>query len=143
MRRTLAYLLAAVLLTSGCASAQYALVSTPERTQEAFADPVRRAHLVTQAGRVTSVAGVGITCAALLSPTIVGVLVCPLVALAWDFLTYEYILEPLSKNRVQQGEPSLVGPYWETGPRADEGEFFTCGEKPSHTCVPPTPRGGP
>lgn len=84
-------------------------------------------------------AGVGITCAALLSPTIVGVLVCPLVALAWDYLTYEYVLEPISKELVKQGEPSLVGPFWEGGPRADEGEFFSNCEKPTHYCRP----GGP
>lgn len=81
---------------------------------------------------------------ALLAPTIVGMLVCPFVALVADFLAYEYVLEPLSKTLVDLDRPSLVGPYWETGPRADEGEFFTCGDfttdNPTHTCWP---RGKP
>ena len=133
-------LVTTVVMLTGCASFQHAVRETPQRTKDAFSDPVRRAHLVAQVGRVTSVAGVGITCAALLSPTIVGMLVCPLVALAYDYLTYEYVLEPFSKDLVKRGEPSLVGPYWETGPRADEGEFFTCGttltNRPTHTCRP-------
>lgn len=138
--RLLAAALVAATLLSGCARVQYALEAAPERTREALADPIRRTHLLTQVSRVTSTAGVGITCAALLSPTIVGVLVCPLVALALDYLSFEYVLEPLSKELVSRGEPSLVGPYWETGPRADEGEFFTCGttltNRATHTCRP-------
>ena len=138
MNRVLSLLLVGALLVSGCASFKHAVVSFPERTEEAFSDPIRRVHLATQATRVMSTASIGITCAALMAPTIVGILVCPVIALLLDYLNFEYILEPLSKDQVRRGEPSFVGPYWETGPRADEGEFFTCGEKPSHTCQPPT-----
>lgn len=122
--RGLAALITAVFLLSGCATTLAAVEKTPQRAREAFSDPVRRVHLLTQTGRVAGSAGLGITCAALLSPTIVGVLVCPFVSLVADFLTYEYVLEPISKDRVKEGKPSLVAPYWETGPRTDEGEVF-------------------
>ena len=85
---------------------------------------------------MASVAGVAITCTTLLSPTIVGMLVCPIVAVIYDYLSFEYMLEPASKALVEQGKPSLVGPFWEGGPRADEGEFFSNCEKPTHYCQP-------
>ena len=113
-----------ILSLSGCARVMYAIEMTPQRTAEAFSDPVRRTHLMTQIGRVATTAGVGITCVSLLAPTIVGILVCPIVAVIYDYLNYEYILEPLSKELVSKGKPSLVGPYFETGPRTDEGEVF-------------------
>ena len=138
MKKTLAALLTVVLVASGCASSLYAIKSTPRYAAEALDDPVRRSHLVTQASRIMSVATIGIGCVAYLLPTIVGAAICPLVALAYDFVMFEYVLEPLSKDAVKRGEPSLVGPYWETGPRADEGEFFRGCEKPTHTCRPPS-----
>ena len=146
MRRIAAAFL--VLALGGCASFQHAVVATPQRVEDAFSDPVRRTHVMTQVSRVTTTASMGITCAALLSPTIVGVLVCPLVALAYDYLSYEYVLEPISKDLVLRVEPSLVGPYGESGPRADEGEFFTCGtvltDRPTHSCRPaPAPVSAP
>ena len=132
-----------LLMLAGCARVQYAIEATPERVQEAFGDPIRRTHIATQVGRVSSSAGVGITCAALLSPFFVAALVCPFIAVAFDFLIYEYVLDPLSWELVREGKPSLVGPYWETGPRADEGEFFTCGttltNNPTHVCRPAAP----
>ena len=44
------------------------------------------------------------------------------VAIAADFVVYEYLLEPWSKARVAAGKPSLQGPYWETS--AQDGERF-------------------
>ena len=142
MKKVAAVALCLLVLT-GCARVQYAIEATPQRVQEAFSDPVRRTHIATQIGRVSSSAGVGIACTALLSPFLVAALVCPFVAVAFDYLNFEYVLEPLSKERVSRGKPSLVGPYWETGPRADEGEFFTCGTTltnlPTHVCRPAAP----
>ena len=135
MRGLVALLLLAVLAT-GCASSLAALEKFPERTQEALSDPVRRVHLATQFSRMSTAASVGIACTVFLAPTLVGMFLCPLVAVLGDYLAYEYVLEPLSVDRVERGEPSLVAPYWETGPRSDEGEFFVCGEKPSSTCRP-------
>jgi hypothetical protein len=123
MKRLVA--LSLVLLTlSGCASFRHAVEAMPQRIDDAFSDPVRRTHIVTQAGRIASSAGIGITCVSLLAPTVVGMLVCPIVAIIADFLSYEFVLEPLSKELVKEGKPSLIGPYWETGPRTDEGEVF-------------------
>ena len=59
----------------------------------------------------------------MLLPTLIGaLLVCPVVAMLYNYLSYEYVLEPISRDRVHAGEPSLVGPYWERGPR--DGEVF-------------------
>lgn len=112
-------LLLAVLL-AGCASVQYAFEATPQRTRDAFSDPIRRTHLITEVGLTSSAVGVGIACAAFLSPTLVGVLVCPFVGVAYYYGMYEFVLEPWSKERVAEGKPSLVGPYWERGPQDEE-----------------------
>lgn len=139
MRQVQVLLLVGMLL-GGCATTREAMGKFPERTQEAFADPVRRVHLLTQVSRLSTAASVAIGCTVFLAPTIVGMLLCPLAAVLYDYVVYEYVLEPLSVERVREGKPSLVGPYWETGPRADEGEFFTCGtvltDNPTHTCRP-------
>ena len=139
MKWVLAGLLAISVLTSGCASFGYAIRETPRRTAEALRDPVRRTHLLAQSSRIAGTASVGIGCVAILSPTIVGTLVCPLVALLYDYIMFEYVLEPISKDLVKDGKPSLVGPFWETGPRIEEGEFFNGCEKPTPTCRPPGP----
>lgn len=120
-RRTLAVIALLALLTGGCASVFSALGKTPQRTADAFGDPVRREHLKTQIGLELSTVGVGITCT-LFVPFPFSLAVCPLVALAYNFISYEYVLEPISKDRVKQGLPSLVGPYWERGPQ--DGEVF-------------------
>jgi hypothetical protein len=85
---------------------------------ECFTDPIRRLHfLVTIARRMLDAA----------------VVVAVLPYAAWaaapaavlvDFVVYEYVLEPWSKVRVRAGKPSLVAPYYEGGPRVDEGERF-------------------
>lgn len=136
--RRLGALLLVVTLLAGCAGVIGALEKTPQRTREAFSDPIRQVHLFTQFSRLTTAASVAIGCTVFLAPTIVGMLLCPLAAVAYDYLMYEYILEPLSVDRVKQGEPSLVAPFWEGGPRADEGEFFSNCEMPTHYCIPPS-----
>ena len=118
----LVVILLGILTLQGCAQFQHAVEVTPQRFEEAMEDPVRRVHVGVQASHVISTASVSLTCAAILSPTIVGILVCPFVGLAYNYLSYEYILEPWSKARVRDGEPSLVGPYWERGPQ--DGEVF-------------------
>lgn len=141
MKALIAWLLIAALGLSGCSMIVYSIEQTDERTTTAFSDPIRRVHLGVQVSRLASAASVALTCVALLSPTIVGILVCPFVAVLSDFITFEYVLEPISKERVKRGQPSLVGPYWETGPRADEGEFFNDGcTSQTHTCRPPEAR---
>ena len=122
MRRYLAVILLGVLTLQGCAQFQHAIEVTPQRFEAAMEDPVRRVHVVVQASHLISTGGVALTCAAILSPTIVGMLVCPVVGLVYNYLSYEYVLEPWSKARVREGEPSLVGPYWERG--AQDGEVF-------------------
>ena len=122
MRRTLTAILLVILTAQGCAQFQHAMEVTPQRFEAAMEDPVRRVHIGVQASHVISTGGVTLTCAAILSPTIVGILVCPVVGLAYNYLIYEYVLEPWSKARVQEGEPSLVGPYFERGPQ--DGEVF-------------------
>ena len=121
--KKLAIAVLVVLLLSGCAQVQYALEMTPQRVEDAFNDPVRRTHIAAQIGRLSTVAGVGIGCFILIPPP-ANLVLCPMVAVVWDFLTYEFVLETLSKERVSQGEPSLLGPYWETGPHTDLGEVF-------------------
>lgn len=118
MRRVIAGFLLVTLL-AGCAT----LALVPQRTDDMWNDPVRRTHFITETGLATSSMSVAITCAFMLSPTIVGMLVCPFVGAAYYFAVYEFILEPLSKDLVREGKPSLVGPYWERGPR--DGEVFT------------------
>mgnify|MGYP001611545842 CR=1 FL=1 len=118
----LAVILLVILTAQGCAQFQHAVEVTPERFTDAKEDPVRRVHIGVQASHLISTGGVTLTCAAILSPTIVGILVCPVVGFVYNYLTYEYILEPWSKARVRAGKPSLVGPYWERG--AQDGEVF-------------------
>ena len=115
-------LLAAVLV-SGCASALSAVGQTPQRVQDALGDPVRRVHVAAQVGLEASTAVVAITCAAYI-PLPLSLGICPVVALLHNFVIYEFVLEPVSKTRVERGEPSLVGPYWERGPHTDLGEVF-------------------
>lgn len=120
----------AVTLLAGCATSTpgegfiYALNQTGTRTQEAFSDPVRRTHIVSQTSHILSTAGVGITCAVALLPTLLGTFLCPVAALVYHFVVFEYIWEPLSKQRIKEGKPSFFGPYWETGPHSDLGESF-------------------
>lgn len=121
--RPQAILLVLLLLTAGCAEVSKSFAKYPQRTEDAFNDPIRRSHIVTQTVRLASVASTGITCAILLAPTIVGMVVCPVLAVIADFISYEFLLEPASKQRVKEGKPSLIGPYWETGPA--ENETFT------------------
>lgn len=92
-------LLASFLITwAGCA----ALLDTPARLKTIQEDPIRARHLI---GRVLeSCVGGGAAGSLLAFP--LGLIGCP-VAVATDFLVYEYILEPLG----------LVGPYFERGPR--------------------------
>ena len=124
MRRLIALALVVALTSGGCASFQYAVAQFPQRTSDAFSDPVRRQHLVSHASLEMSTAGVGITCATMLIPTLIGsLLVCPLVAMLYNYLTYEFVLEPISRDRVKDGLPSLVGPYWERDPEMGKCSF--------------------
>lgn len=79
---------------------------TPWRVAQAFADPVRRRHIAGQS--VLMLVSTGL---ALLAP----LPAVPLVALALNYLLYEFVAEPLL--------PRWFGPYWERGPR--DGEEFT------------------
>lgn len=135
--RVIAVVALAVSLSSGCANLRYSIERTPERVSEALAEPIRRVHLVTQILRFVSTAGVGIGCALTFAPTIVGMIACPFVAMAYDFILYEYVLDPISQTRVAEGKPSLVAPYWEGGPRTDEGERFSDCQMPTTVCTPP------
>ena len=83
-------------------------------------DPIRRQHFITQVGLESSTATVGIVCVALMAPTMIGMLICPLIAVLTNFFMFEFVLEPRSRDLVHQGQPSLVGPYWERGPRDGE-----------------------
>lgn len=121
MKVLTAAFLSIVLLTQGCAQIQYAAQRTPERFEDAIEDPVRRLHVVSQVGLSLSSGLISGGCA-LLAATVVGLLACPIAGLAWYYGMYEFILEPWSKARVEEGKPSLVGPYWERGPQ--DGETF-------------------
>ena len=122
MRRALALLVLVALLTTGCASTLRALEKFRQRTQDMAEDPIRRTHFATEVSLSSTAMSIAIGCAMLLAPTLVGMAVCPLVGVAAYFIGYEFILEPISKDRVKAGEPSLVGPYWERGPQ--DGEKF-------------------
>ena len=122
-RNLLVVVLAAVVLVGCSASTRFALEQFPTRTQEMWEDPIRREHFLNQAALEMSTATVAITCAALV-PFPFNIGVCPLVALGYNFGLYEFILEPESRERVKQGRPSLVGPYWERGPQ--DGEVLEC-----------------
>ena len=124
IRRATAALLLVVTL-SGCATlgkVQYALEQFPQRTEDAFSDPTRRLHLFQQLDLVVETALVGIVCTLLVPIPIIGGIGCPLVALGYNYLIYEYVAEPVARGRVEQGLPSNTGPYWERGPR--DGEVF-------------------
>lgn len=121
MRRTVATVALLLVLLQGCAGLQYAIQRTPERLDAAFTDPIRRTHVLTQVALSLSTQGATIACAVLLS-TPAAFVACPVAGVLWYFIGYEFILEPWSKARVQEGKPSLVGPYWERGPQ--DGEEF-------------------
>lgn len=125
MRRTLVLVLLVTLL-SGCAAQhlRYALGQVPDRTQEMWEDPIRRTHFLTEIGLSGTAMGVSIGCSLLLAPSILGLALCPIVGVAYYFGMYEFVLEPISKRRVQEDKPSLVGPYWERGPQ--DGEELLC-----------------
>lgn len=99
----------------------YSLATVPQRTEETLSDPVRRTHLVTQIGRLTSTASVAIGCFILVPPPF-NLGVCPVVATLYNYGMFEFVLEPISRQLVKEGKPSLVGPYWEGSPR--DGETF-------------------
>lgn len=120
MRRFLA-ILGLVAALQGCAYVQYALEQFPRRTEDMWLDPIRREHFITQIQLEGSTAGLAITCAALV-PFPFSLFVCPVVAVAYNFGVYEFILEPISRVLVKEGKPSLTGPYWERGAR--DGEKF-------------------
>ena len=129
MRGVLAALLVVLLLTGGCASVMESIKKTPERVDDVLQDPIRREHVVTQISLEWSTASVAMTCAVFVPfPFSLGV--CPLLAVAYNFLAYEYVLDPISEDLVRQGKPSLVGPYWERGPK--DGETFKCDFRREH-----------
>ena len=97
----------------------YALLATGRRTREAFSDPIRRLHLLVKVARLS------LDVAAAVAVLPYQSWFATPAAIAADFVVFEYILEPWSKGRVKQGKPSLCGPYWESGPRTDEGERFS------------------
>lgn len=120
MKQASALALAVLLTFNSCAT----LAKMPTRVEEAFSDPVRQQHIMSEFSLQSSAFGVAIGCAGLLAPTIVGILVCPIIGMTYYFAVYEFVLEPISKERVLRGEPSLVGPYWERGPHIDLGERY-------------------
>lgn len=123
MRRFAAGLVLVALLASGCASTLSALAKTPGRVEDAFQDPVRRRHVFTQIGLEGSTATLAIVCGVFVPfPFSLGV--CPVAAVVYNYLTYEFMLEPIAKDLVREGKPSITGPYWERGPYLDEGEKF-------------------
>lgn len=151
--KTLAGLICAAVLMAGCAatsgpdspptSLEDSINLTGVRALDAFNDPIRRVHIMTQTSRLASIGGTAIACAALV-PFPFNIGVCPIVAVVADYIGYEYMLEPISKKRVEEGKSSLIGPYWETGPHADLGEFFDCGVGgvvDTHTCKVKHPQG--
>lgn len=119
--RALAVLVAVLLFTGGCASIFSAVQKTPQRLDDVLNDPVRKSHLVTEILLSTASMAASIGCSVTL-PLLVGIIPCALGGLLVYFVGYEFILEPISKDRVQEGKPSLVGPYWERGPQ--DGEVF-------------------
>ena len=121
--RRLAPLVLLVALLSGCASVQFAIEQFPTRTEEMWEDPIRREHFLTQAGLELSTASIVLACAAVV-PLPFNLIVCPVVGLVYNFATYEFVLEPISRELVKAGKPSLVGPYWERGPA--DGEVLEC-----------------
>ena len=123
MRSTKILVVILLCVLTGCAQLQHAIEVTPQRAEDAFTDPVRRTHILWQVGHLASTGAVTVGCYVSLAPTIVGMLACPLVGVLWNYLTYEYVLEPWAKSRVQEGEPSTFGPYWERGPQ--DGEEFS------------------
>lgn len=122
MKRYLAGILLVLLTAQGCAQFTHAIDAAPQRMEDAFSDPVRREHILWQATHLGSTGSVVAGCVALTAPTIVGLLACPVVGVVYNYLTYEFILEPWAKARVQEGKPSTFGPYWERGPQ--DGEEF-------------------
>ena len=121
MKKSLICLLLFTITLQGCGEVLYALKRTPDRTEEAFSDPIRRTHIITQVGLSASSGVVSISCSFLI-PTIVGIPACAALGAIWYYAAYEFVLEPWSKARVKEGKPSLVGPYWERGPQ--DGEKF-------------------
>ena len=118
MKKVIAIASLAIML-SGCA----ALQKFPQRTEDMWNDPVRREHFITQVGLEFSTASMALTCA-IFVPFPFSLAICPAIAVLYNFVTYEFILEPLSEELVEQGLPSKVGPYWERGPKG--GEVFRC-----------------
>lgn len=121
-RRFAAALLAVVLLCTGCATTLSALDKTPGRVADAFQDPLRRRHIYTQVGLEGSTALVSAGCA-LLIPFPIN-LVCIVVGVAYNYLTYEFVLEPIARQQMRGGKLPITGPYWERGPYFDEGQVF-------------------
>lgn len=117
-----AALLVLLLALSGCASTLSALGKTPQRVEDAFEDPIRRTHIITKVGLESSTASVAIGCAVLV-PFPFSIAVCPVLAVAYNYVAYEFFLEPHAKDEVAAGRPSTTGPYWEGGPQ--DGEVFT------------------
>lgn len=128
MRRTpplswaLVLLVVLAVVQTGCATLD-ALAKVPQRTQDAVSDPVRRVRLATQIGMSGSAMAISILAGSLLAGP-PGLIVGAAAGVLWYFALYEFVLEPISKDRVREGKPSLVGPYWERGPHADMGEVF-------------------
>ena len=121
MTRTLTVILLVILTAQGCAQFQHALQASPERFEAAWDDPVRRQHVIWQSAHLVSTSAVTLGCAAIVPfPFSLGV--CPFVGLGYNYLSYEYVLEPWAKARVAEGKPSTFGPYFERGPQ--DGEQF-------------------
>lgn len=124
LRRVLATFLLVIFLCNGCAAVQYtwdALEKFPQRTEDALKDPIRSRHLMWQI--ITSGSGMLVSAAcALAAPTVIGLAVCWIPGVIAYYINYEYVVEPLARQDVEQGEPSRAGPYWERGPR--DGEKF-------------------
>ena len=90
----------------------HALTAFWSRTLDAFRDPVRRWHVLTQiclvGGPAWAYSGTFLRAAGIV---------------ATYYALYEFLVEPLSKWLVSKGYwCSLVGPYWEGGPA--DGETF-------------------
>lgn len=122
MRRVLAGLLLLVLVTSGCAHVMDAVEKFPQRTQDALSDPIRREHLLTKVGLEFTSTAVALGVCLATGPIAPACLAVSVVGVVANYLIFEYVLEPWSRKRVEEGKSSLVGPYWEGGPR--DGERF-------------------
>ena len=96
-----------------------ALRVTPRRTRDAFADPIRRLHILVKALRLSLDVAAAVAVLPY-QPWLAGP-----AAIAADYLVYEFCLEPWSKARrlADPRKASLVAPYWEGGPA--DGERFT------------------